>query len=206
MFGVIFVSAMSAQNAVVPIVYSETLIGGAQNGKWIEAEKTDTQLTAKTEFNFINFKGIKNVSTIFGTKGERGVCENPRIILDEKLETYNSDEYPNFAIGANAKWNPVPRIPQAISLTDKTYTKLVADFLKTKGLAKTKVEITQAYRIDLEGDGKNEIIIAGNYFKKDVGRGKNIAWAIIRSFCYGKSSKENRRIFRSKAIFLPPNS
>jgi len=163
LIGVMFIPTISAQNSVVPIVYSETLLGGAQNGKWITAKKTDAQLSDKTEFNIINSNEVKK-GVIVGTKGDSGDCGNPRITF-ERPEDYDTDS-PPFAIGANAKWNPVPRLPQAISLTDKTYTKIVADFLKTKGIAKTKIKLTQAFRIDLEGDGKDEIIITGKYFKK----------------------------------------
>lgn len=159
-----FAFSVFSQNSVVPIVYSETLLGGTQNGKWIAAEKTDAQLANKTEFNIVNFNGINKIGKLFGTKAERGVCENPRIIFD--APEANDTDNPPFLLGANAKWNPVPRIPQTISLTDKTYTKIVADFLKTKGISKTKIKLTQVFRIDLEGDGKDEIIITGIYFKK----------------------------------------
>lgn len=167
-----FAFPVFSQNSVVPIVYSETLLGGTQNGKWITAEKTDVQLTDKTEFNIVNFNGINKIGKFFGTKAERGVCENPRITFD--APEANDTDNPPFLLGANAKWNPVPRLPETISLTDKTYAKTVADFLKTKGISKTKIKLAQAFRIDLEGDGKDEIIITGNYFKKAM-EGEEIA-------------------------------
>ena len=213
LFGVIFVSAMSAQNSVVPIVYSETLLGGSQNGKWITAKKTVAQLKDKTEFNIINLTGIQKGGSIFGTiQRDTGVCENPEMRFDEPEA--NDHDSPPFAIGANAKWNPVPRIPQAIGLTDKTYTKLVADFLKTKGIAKTKIVITQAYRIDLEGDGKDEIIITGNYYKKGRGETQNAddySFILLRRTVKGKPQNVLIKgdFFTAKLLrsgeFFPPN-
>lgn len=187
LFGMIFVSTISAQNSVVPIVYDETLLGGAQNGKWITAEQTEAQLSDRTEFNIVNFYGIIKIDPYFGTKGKRVFCENPIIIMDESER--NPLGSPYFALGANAKWNLVPRIPKAISLKDKTYTKLVANILKTKGLAKTKVEITQAFRVDLEGDGNDEIIIEGNNSRLGSSQRQNVgdySFILLRKSVKGK--------------------
>ncbi len=200
LIGLISVCTTSAQNSVVPIVYGETLLGGAQNGKWITAKNTDTQLTDKTEFNIVNFDGIKKSGPIVGTKGDSGDCENERITF-ERPEDYDTDS-PPFAIGANAKWNPVPRIPQAIGLKDKTYTKMVADFLKTKGIAKSKIVITQAYQIDFEGDGQKEIIITGNYYKKGMSEEQNIgdySFILLRKIVNGKP----QTIFSNGEFFTP---
>lgn len=209
----IFTLSVPAQEPVVPIVYGETLIGGAQNGKWITAEKTDAQLKDKTEFKILSFNGFKKGS-IFGTKDDdRGVCtENPRLTFEEPEANIN--DAPPFAIGANAKWNPVPRLPQAIGLKDKTYTKIVADFLKTKGIAKTKIKITQAFRIDLEGDGKDEIIITGNYYKKGGGETQNAgdySFILLRRTLKGKPQNVliEGDFFTAKLLrsgeFDPPN-
>ncbi|MCY7347786.1 MAG: PliI family lysozyme inhibitor of I-type lysozyme [Pyrinomonadaceae bacterium] len=213
---VVFISLMifnltvPAQETVVPIVHSITLLGGAQNGKWITAEKTAALLNDKTEFNIINFNGVEK-GTVFGTKGERqGVCLEIPVIELPETESDNPDKDVRFALGANAKWNPVPRIPQAIGLTDKTYTKAVADFLKTKSIAKTKVVITQLYQIDLEGDGQNEVIIAGNYYQKGTSEEQSAgdySFALLR-----KVIKEKPRniliegdFFTKRGEYAPPN-
>lgn len=164
----IFTLAIPAQETVVPIVHSITLLGGVQNGKWIPAEKTVATLKVKTEFNIINFDRVDKTS-VFGTIGERQeVCPDIPVIRLPEIESENPDDDVRFALGANANWNPMPRLPQSISLTDKALEKSVAEFLKTKGIAKSKIVITQAFQIDLEGDGQNETIIAGNYYKRDT--------------------------------------
>ncbi len=210
----IFTLSVSAQETIVPIVHNITLLGGTQNGKWITAEKTAESLKDKTEFNIINFNGVEK-DKVFGTKGERqGAClENPVIKLPE-TEMDNPDENVRFALGANAKWNPLPRIPQAISLTDKTYTKAVSDFLKTKGIAKTNIVITQIYRIDLEGDGQDEVIIAGNYYKKGMSEEQSVgdySFVLLRKIVKGKTQNilMGGEFFTAKLVksrdFDPPN-
>lgn len=162
----ICVSGAFAQSPVVPFVYGETLIGGAQNGRWLAADKTDAQIKDKTEFKIVSLSGVTK-SGIVGTKNnDRGVCENPRITF-ELGDDNDTDDSP-FLIGANAAWNPVPRIPQAINLTDRAFTKFVADLLRTKGISKTTIKITQAFRVDLDNDGRNEILITGNYYRKGM--------------------------------------
>lgn len=186
----IFTLSVPAQETIVPIVHNITLLGGAQKGKWITAEKTAESLKDKTEFTIINFNGVEKLK-VFGTKGERqGVCLDIPVIKLPETESDNADDNVKFALGANAKWNPLPRIPQAIGLTDKTYTKTVADFLKTKGIARTKIVLTQIYRIDLEGDGQDEVIIAGNYYKKGMGEEQSVgdySFVLLRKIVKGKA-------------------
>ncbi len=184
-----------AQQTVVPIVQSNMLLGGAENGKWLAAEKTAPKLKNKTEFIIIGLSGADKGKRIFGTKGAGwGACpENPIINLDEPetaSETNADEAKPKIALGANAKWNPMPRLPKAIGLADKSLTKLVADLLKTKGIAKTKIVITQAFRVDLEGDGKDEIILSATYYKKGLtetqGAG-DYSFTLLRKTVGGKS-------------------
>src|SRR5205809_3742114 len=52
--------------------------------------------------------------------------------------------------------------------TQAVYVDAARDFLKTKGIDKPKVKIESILRIDLDGDGEEEVLIsATNYFSKD---------------------------------------
>jgi hypothetical protein len=52
--------------------------------------------------------------------------------------------------------------------TQAVYLDAVRDFLKTKGIEQPKVKIESTLRVDLEGDGEEEVLIsATNYFQKD---------------------------------------
>ena len=55
-----------------------------------------------------------------------------------------------------------------IDPTQKAYVDAVRDFLKTKGIEQPKVKIDSILRVDLDGDGEEEVLIsATNYFSKD---------------------------------------
>jgi hypothetical protein len=71
-------------------------------------------------------------------------------------------------IALAAPWNALPRKPQASDLTQQVYSDAVRDFLKTKGIEQPKVKIDNIIRVDLDGDGQDEVLIsATNYFSKD---------------------------------------
>ncbi len=71
-------------------------------------------------------------------------------------------------IGLAATWNALPRRPVIADATQSVYVEAVRDFLKTRGIADPKVRITRILRVDLDGDGEEEVLIsATNYFSED---------------------------------------
>jgi hypothetical protein len=73
----------------------------------------------------------------------------------------------NGVIAIAAPWNALPREPKVIDTTQKVYVDAVRDFLKTKGIEQPKVKIDNILRVDLNGDGEEEVLIsAANYFGK----------------------------------------
>ena len=71
-------------------------------------------------------------------------------------------------IALGAEWNALPRRARLTSTDQPVYIKAVAEFLEARGLKEPKVKITQIVRVDLDGDGEEEVLISGtNYFGKD---------------------------------------
>jgi len=71
-------------------------------------------------------------------------------------------------IAIAAPWNALPRKPRVADTTQQVYIDAVRDFLKTKGIEQPKVKIESILRVDLDGDGEEEVLIsATNYFRKD---------------------------------------
>jgi hypothetical protein len=156
---------LSGQSAVVPIVelHNRGLLGGVQNGKWVAPTKFSSKLQLDSEFVLVGFNGVEEGGVTLGKKGEKeDVCEDfTRFEFELKQET-------GVAIGSMAKWNPAPRIPRPIDKNNATYKTFVAKFLKKKRIAKPVVKITEAFRIDLEGDGTDEVVLAATYYKKGL--------------------------------------
>jgi len=71
-------------------------------------------------------------------------------------------------IGLDAPWNALPRKPTIADTRQSVYVDAVRDFLKARGIGDPKVRITRILRIDLDGDGEEEVLIsATNYFTGD---------------------------------------
>jgi hypothetical protein len=71
-------------------------------------------------------------------------------------------------IALAASWNALLRKPRVIDTTQAVYVDAVRDFLKRKGIEQPKVKIDSILRVDLDGDGKDEVLSsATNYFQKD---------------------------------------
>jgi hypothetical protein len=157
--------AAFAQQTPVPIVEMKFggLLGGVQNGRWLAPAKVGPKMKGKTEFLLVGWRGVEEGGVTLGEKGEtEDVCQDfYRFKLDLEMDQ-------GVAIGTNAKWNPAPRKAVAISLSNPVYKSVIANFLKKKGIAKPVVKITQAYRIDLEGDGTDEVLLSATNYKSKL--------------------------------------
>jgi citrate lyase alpha subunit len=98
--------------------------------------------------------------------GRRGETED--VCQDFFRFEFELQQEQGVAIGTAAKWNPVPRRPQKLDNDAAAYRTVVASFLKKKGIARPVVRITEAYRVDLEGDGVDEVVISATYYKKGL--------------------------------------
>jgi hypothetical protein len=185
----LFICAASfagAQTKVVPILEMKVggLIGGVKNGKFLDAKTTAAALKGGETYALYTLMG-KEEGEIVGTKpkNDQDVCTDFYYVeIEPKAET-------GIALGDGYRWNPVPRIPKALSLTDKTYVKIAADYLKLKGIAKPVVKLTQLYRVDLEGDGQEEIIMSATHYSGDnaAAAAKNdYSFTIVRKIVAGK--------------------
>ena len=100
-------------------------------------------------------------------------------------------------------WNALPRKPVIADATQSVYVEAVRDFLESRRIADPKVRITRILRVDLDGDGEEEVLIsATNYFTEDkigrfsstVPRGTNripAAWQLFRRHFATRSRRQS---------------
>jgi len=159
---IIFLTAeASAQTKIVPILEMKLggLLGGVQNGKFVDAKTTFAQLKGKGSY------------TIYGAKGKVGemtaLVEAPT--PDEPCEDFYSfetelEDVNGIAIGANPGWNLSPRAAKTVDLNTAIYVKAASDALRTKGIINKAPKIRQAFRVDLEGDGQEEVLLTATSY------------------------------------------
>jgi hypothetical protein len=146
-----------------PIVEMETgyLFGGSADGKWIKAEKAAKSMKGRTSFR------------VFGLTQEFGKAtgDKPKSVEEVCADTLTvsfSSEPKDGVIALSAPWNALPRKPQVADPTQQVYVDAVREFLESRRISDPKVKITGILRVDLDGDGEDEVLIsATNYFTKD---------------------------------------
>jgi hypothetical protein len=142
-------------------VQSGYLFGAISDGKWIKADETAKLIGDETAYRVYGLTQALGDAKGGKPKPPEGEpCEETLVVsLSPKPE--------NGVLAIAAPWNALPREPKVIDPTQKTYVDAVRDFLKTKGIEQPKVKIDNILRVDLDGDGEEEVLIsAANYFGK----------------------------------------
>ena len=161
----LLIGAGATAAEVHPIVEMQSgyLFGATADGKWI---KPDQAAKSMSEMTYQVYGLTQSFGEAHGAKpkaNEEDVCSDLQVVS-------LSPEREKGVIALAAPWNALPRKPQVIDPTQKVYVDAVRDFLKTKGIDQPKVKIENVVRVDLDGDGEEEVLIsATNYFQKEEG-------------------------------------
>ena len=146
-----------------PIIEIETgyFFGASENGKWVKADQAAKSTDKKTTYQVYSL--TKQAGQITAGKPKSVVEPCP-----DTLMVSLSSKPKDGVIGLAATWNALPRKPVIADATQSVYVDAVRDFLKARGIADPKVRIIRILRVDLEGDGEEEVLInATNYFTED---------------------------------------
>ena len=143
-------------------VQSGYLLGATADGKWIKAEEAAKVLPDETTYR------VYGLTQAFGeAKGGKPEPSKDDVCSDV-LAVSLSLKVEKGVIALAAPWNALPRKPRVMDTTQQVYVDAARDFLKTKGIDQPKVKIDSILRVDLDGDGEDEVLIsATNYFRKD---------------------------------------
>jgi hypothetical protein len=137
------------------------LFGATEDGKWVKADEAAKALPDQT--TYVVYGLTESLGKVKGgkAKGEEGPCEGTWVVG-------LSDKPQKGAIALAAPWNALPRKLRPLDTTQAVYIDAVGNFLKTKGITEPKVKIDSIFRVDLDGDGEDEVLItATNYFSED---------------------------------------
>jgi hypothetical protein len=142
-------------------VQSGYLFGAISDGKWIKADETAKSIGDETTYRVYGLTQALGEAKGGKPKAVEDVCT-------DTLSVSLSPKPEKGVIALAAPWNALPRKPRISDTTQQVYSDAVRDFLKTKGIEQPKVKIENILRVDLDGDGEDEVLIsATNYFSKD---------------------------------------
>lgn len=162
------------------------LLGSFRNGTWTDALKTMPLVKAGETFRLYSL--TKQVGT-----GIIGQPKAPEYPCDEMVEVNVSPlpEGEGEIIGVNGSWNAQPRLPKIQSTEQQQYRAVVSSYLKGVGINSPQVKIFQLLRVDLDGDGTDEVLISANS-KEDplssnfMGKG-DFSLVLLRRVARGKA-------------------
>jgi hypothetical protein len=157
------IALLHVANAVAadfaPIVWPETeyLVGGRAGGKWLDSQEAARLVKGGEMFRLFSFAEEIGRAKGGKPKSAEEPCPDTQVV---ELSLKAADA----VIAIAASWNPMPRKPRDAATTQPVYIEAVRDFLGTKGLSGVDVKITRIVRVDLDGDGEDEVLIsATNY-------------------------------------------
>lgn len=137
------------------------LFGAVADGKWIKADEAVKSMTGEITYRVYGLTQSLGEAKAVKTKNEDEPCE-------EQLSVTLSPKPDKGVIAVAGKWNAMPRKVQVLDPAQKVYLDAVRDFLKTEEIKDQKVKIDNIVRVDLDGDGEEEVLIsATNYFEKE---------------------------------------
>jgi hypothetical protein len=152
--------AAQTKTKTVPILFvwkgndTGLLLGASQGGTWLTWQKTYRLLKGGEGFQF--YGPLSKAGQATGKKPELAPASGSAYLVSLS----NLKAAQTTLIGLkDATWNPQPRVPTAFSPQSATYKAAVTEFLKTKGLRRSKPVIAALWQIDLEGDGVAEVLI-----------------------------------------------
>jgi hypothetical protein len=183
------------------------LIGGAENGKWVESEKATKSVKAGAKLQVYGVTGAVGTVAIvkLDTAGE--ACP------DRPMVKLNPRKVKQGAIAFAAKWNPLPRKPTLLdpASAEATAGKLVREFLRERGLKDPVVQITQAVKIDIDGDGQDEVVISATHYKNgdeipDEATPNTYSFVMVARLAQGKNELVAGEFYpKAKPDAAPPN-
>ena len=161
--GALLICAAAAAADLHPIVEVQSgyLFGAISDGKWIKADETAKLIGDETTYRVYGLTQALGDAKGGKPKAVEDVCT-------DMLSVSLSPKPEKGVIAIAAPWNALPRKPQVTDPTQKTYVDVVREFLRTKEIDQPKVKIDNIVRVDLDGDGEDEVLISStNYFRKD---------------------------------------
>jgi hypothetical protein len=134
------------------------LLAGTVDGRWRDPDRVAAYLRGGERYRLYSLTRFLGMAT--GTK--------PRLVKGEGYgyaQVLSLAPVPKSAgvvIGVGGTWNALPRVPTIERNDQAVYREVVSAFLKAKGVAVHAPRITQVLRVDLGGDGTDEVLISAS--------------------------------------------
>lgn len=142
-----------------PIVEVQTgyFFGASSGGKWIKADAAVKQIAAARSYRLFSLTDAAGDAK--GTK--------PKSIDEPCPDVYSVELAPKTekaTIALAAPWNALPRKARLQDTTQEIYVNAAREFLRSRGIKQPLVRIKRLLRVDLEGDGEEEVLLEATHY------------------------------------------
>lgn len=140
---------------------SFVLVGGSLNGGWINNEQMAAALAVGQDYQLytaFEFAG--------GLQGQ-SLDHDPR--CKDYYVTLAPPAISQHAVGVAGDWPVLPRTPQELAADTEVYLETVAGWLVDQAPSQPIVVIEKIWRVDIEGDGTDEVFINATRFAESTG-------------------------------------
>ncbi|HSP77928.1 MAG TPA: hypothetical protein VLQ93_05340, partial [Myxococcaceae bacterium] len=143
----------------VPIVDAthDQLFGAVRGDEWLQADRAAAFAEEGTPYRLYTLARFLCEAVGHAAAPPRETCGNPTVVI-EGVPPATED-----VIAIAGSWNALRRVPRRQEPTSQLYRESVAAWLRARGIDEPEVNLTQLLRVDLEGDGVEEVLIAANH-------------------------------------------
>jgi peptidoglycan hydrolase-like protein with peptidoglycan-binding domain len=159
----LFSTDATAASTLTPVVASDTgwLLGGVHAGKWLDGPTTAALLQGGEAYRLYTRAGL--AGTAAGST-PRSLPVEPCANTFQVTLALGPTSSGALALGGD--WNPQPRPPVEEATTERAYQETIAKLLRAHGIRQPEVRLTGVVRVDLDGDGTVEVLIAATRYKE----------------------------------------
>ena len=182
-----------AKEKFIPILdmKTKTFMGSSKGDVYYDPHKhfydyRDADTFINKDFNFYSMNGLqKGQITLKALIKADDICPDYFGIITD------SNHEKGIALESDISWNPLPRKIKPLMTNSKIYNEVVIDMLLKQGIQKPIIAIKQLYRSDLDGDGKEEVIIVADHhrypaaLKTPVSDVNNYSFIMVRTLHKG---------------------
>jgi len=148
--------------AVAPIFDNFTgyLMGGVQDNRWVDVGTTDAALNGGETYRVYTGSALAGTATGSAPEKRGGVCPGTVLSLSPAPDI-------EMSLGVGGDWNAAPRTPAILDAT-AVHRDAVASLLAQEGVDVDPIEvnIAQVWSVDLDADGRDEVIIQAARLKE----------------------------------------
>ncbi|NJK81736.1 MAG: hypothetical protein HC914_18390, partial [Chloroflexaceae bacterium] len=163
-------TAAPATGSIAPIANIYGINGGCVLGStdtepWRTGEATGPLLAGDERYQLYTLSGPVGEAT-----GSTPFSEIP-CPATQNIEMTPPVQLDAPVIAVSGDWNAMPRVPTLTSTEQEVYQQAAAEVLRGLGLETDDIRLEQVIRIDLEGDGSEEVLVTATRISQETGGG-----------------------------------